>query len=69
LSGERLPNGFASTRRLLSVLQPIWQRETGVELGVVVGGGNIFPGEFSVACHVRRYDTMGMLATDELPGP
>ena len=69
LSGEALagPQGFGlhqpTVDRIASDL--IASRKLGIELGVVVGGGNIFRGVEVSARGVPRPtgDTMGMLAT------
>jgi uridylate kinase len=70
LSGEALsaPNGFgidqATVERLAADLAA--SAKLGVELGVVVGGGNIFRGVEVSERGVPRPlgDTMGMLATE-----
>ena len=76
LSGEALsaPNGFgidqATVERLAADLAA--SAKLGVELGAVVGGGNIFRGvevsERGVPRSDRRYDGHARYR-DELPGP
>ena len=65
LFGEKGGHGinFASYDRIASQLSKIWKK-TGVDLAIVVGGGNIFRGR-ERATHVDEAsaDYMGMLAT------
>jgi uridylate kinase len=67
LSGEALCAGFGIDEKIVEALAAdlVATAKLGVELGVVVGGGNIFRGVQVSARGVPRPvgDTMGMLAT------
>jgi uridylate kinase len=67
LSGEALSAGFGIDEKIVEALAAdlVATAKLGVELGVVVGGGNIFRGVQVSARGVPRPvgDTMGMLAT------
>ena len=67
LSGEALSPGFGIDEKIVETLAAdlVATAKLGVELGVVVGGGNIFRGVQVSARGVPRPvgDTMGMLAT------
>jgi uridylate kinase len=67
LSGEALSEGFGIDEKIVERLAAdlVATAKLGVELGVVVGGGNIFRGVQVSARGVPRPvgDTMGMLAT------
>jgi uridylate kinase len=67
LSGEALSDGFGIDEKIVERLAAdlVATAKLGVELGVVVGGGNIFRGVQVSARGVPRPvgDTMGMLAT------
>ncbi len=69
LSGEIMAGGDAygiSPDRLAGIAEEIREvQATGVELGIVVGGGNIFRGLSAAAAGMDRVvgDQMGMLAT------
>ena len=67
LSGEALSTGFGIDEKIVEALAAdlVATAKLGVELGVVVGGGNIFRGVQVSARGVPRPvgDTMGMLAT------
>ncbi len=67
ISGEALSAGFGIEEKIIEALAAdlVATAKLGVELGVVVGGGNIFRGVQVSARGVPRPvgDTMGMLAT------
>ncbi len=67
ISGEALSTGFGIEEKIIEALAAdlVATAKLGVELGVVVGGGNIFRGVQVSARGVPRPvgDTMGMLAT------
>jgi uridylate kinase len=67
LSGEALSPGFGIDEKIVEALAGdlVATAKLGIELGVVVGGGNIFRGVQVSARGVPRPvgDTMGMLAT------
>lgn len=67
LSGEALSAGFGIDEKIVEAIAAdlVATAKLGVELGVVVGGGNIFRGVQVSARGVPRPvgDTMGMLAT------
>lgn len=67
LSGEALAgeNGYGIDERIvLSICKSIKECvDLGVQIGIVVGGGNIFRGRSSVSMDRTRADYMGMLAT------
>ena len=66
ISGEALSNGLSgisgpSTVELAKQLKSIWQ--TGVQLAIVVGGGNIWRGREIDTMDRANADNIGMLAT------
>ena len=66
ISGEALSNGLSgisgpSTVELAKQLKQIWQ--TGVQLAIVVGGGNIWRGREIDTMDRANADNIGMLAT------
>lgn len=65
LSGEALGNSevidFEAVKRIAIEIKTL--RDAGVEVGVTLGGGNIWRGRSSGAMDRNRADQMGMLAT------
>ena len=67
ISGEALagPNGFGLDEDTISAISKSIKKvyDLGVEIGIVVGGGNIFRGRSGENMDRTRADHMGMLAT------
>lgn len=66
LSGEALSSGTSvlcreTVKNTVQHLKRVWQK--GVQIGVVVGGGNIMRGRNAEGMERNRADHMGMLAT------
>lgn len=61
LSSEQTPLCQETIRHTAEMIKRVWEK--GVEIGVVVGGGNILRGRSAEGMERNRADHMGMLAT------
>ena len=66
LSGESLMGDVAiidkeKTREIAKLIKQV--RDMGIEVGIVIGGGNFFRGRSNQDMNPKHVDTMGMLGT------